>query len=97
MYTDIKVSRYVNSQFYEPFVIYKGVGQGCTASLLVFSLYMDRLEAFLESNLLGHLTALEKPALRVAGILLSSLFFANNFVFLATQQYIVARILDMLS
>ena len=59
--------------------------------------YTHRLEAFLESNLLTHLTAPEKRALRVAGILLPSLLFADDIVFLATQQMIAQRILDTLS
>ena len=48
-------------------------------------------------NLLAHLTAPEKRALRVAGILLPSLLFADDIVFLATQQMIAQRILDTLS
>ena len=58
---------------------------------------MDRLEAFLESNLLAHLTTPEKHALRVAGILLPSLLFADDIVFLATQQMIAQCILAILS
>ena len=85
MYTDIKASVYVNTQISEPFMMHEGVRQGCPASPLVFSLYMDRLEAFLESNLLTHLTAPEKRALRVAGILLPRLLFADDIVFLAAQ------------
>ena len=68
--------------------MHEGVRQGCPGSPLVFSLYMDRLEAFLESNLLTHLTAPEKHALRVAGILLPSLLFIDDIVFLTTQQMI---------
>ena len=75
----------------------KGVRQGCPASPLVFSLYIDRLQAFLESNLLVHLTAFEKGALRVSDILLPSLIFADNIVFLATQQFIAQCTLDTLS
>ena len=97
MYTDIKASICVNSQISEPFMMHEGVRQGCPASHLVFSLYMDRLEAFLESNLLAHLTAPAKRALRVAGILLPSLLFADDIVFLDTQQMIAQRILDTLS
>ena len=97
MYTDIKASVCVNYQFSEPFMMYEGVRQGCPASPLVFLLYMDRLKAFLESNLLSHLTAPEKRALRVAGILLPSVLFTDEIVFLATQKLIAQCILDTLS
>ena len=65
--------------------MYEGVRQGCPAGPLVFSLYMDRLEAFPESNLLAQLTAPDKCELRVSGILLPSLLFSDDIVFLATQ------------
>ena len=58
---------------------------------------MDRLEAFVESNLLSHLTATEKRAIRVAGILLPSLLFADDIVFMGTDMGVVYRILDALS
>ena len=70
------------------------------AGQLLFSLYIDRLKALTESNLLAHLIAPEKDALRVAGILLPSLLLpilAENIVFLATQQLIAQYILDTLS
>ena len=85
IYTDIKALFCINYQSFEPYLMHKGVRQGWPARPLVFSLYMDRLKAFLESNLLAHLTAFEKHALRVAGILLSSLLFSDNIVFLSTQ------------
>ena len=88
MYTDIKASFCVNSQFSEPFMMHEGVRQGCPASPLVFLLYMDRLKAFLESKLLAHQTAPEKCTLRVSGILLPSLLFVDDIIFLATKQLI---------
>ena len=50
---------------------------------------MDRLEVFVESNLLSHLTATEKRAIRVAGILLPSLLFADDIVFMGTDMGVV--------
>ena len=76
--------------------MHERVRQGCSASPFVFSLYMDKLKVFLESNLLAHLTAPKKYALRVAGTLLSSLIFADDIVFLITQQLIAQCILDTL-
>ena len=58
---------------------------------------MDWLEAFVESNLLSHLTATEKCAIRVAGILLPSLLFSDDIVFMGTDMHVVQRILDTLS
>ena len=40
----------------------------------------------MESNLLSHLTATEKRAIRVAGILLPSLLFADDIVFMGTDM-----------
>ena len=85
IYTNIKASFCVNSQFSDPFMMHEGVRQGYPSSPLVFSQYMDRLEALLESNLLAHLTAPEKCALRVAGILLPSLLLADDISFLDTH------------
>ena len=77
--------------------MHEGVRQVCLASPLVFSLYIDRLKALLVSNLLAHLTAPEKHELRIAVILLPSLRFVDDIVFLATQQIIAQCILDILS
>ena len=43
----------------------------------------------MESNLLSHLIATEKRAIRVAGILLSSLLFADDIVFMGTDMHVV--------
>ena len=85
MYTDIKASICINYQFYEPLIMHEGVRQGFLARPIVFSLYIDRLEAFLKSSLLAHLNSPEKRMLRVAGILLPILLFIDTIVFLATQ------------
>ena len=58
---------------------------------------MDWLEAFVESNLLSHLTATEKRVIRVAGILLPSLLFLDDILFMGTDMHVVQRILDTLS
>ena len=77
--------------------MHEGFREGCPASPLVFSLYIDRLKALLESNLLAHLTSPEKYALRFPGIQLPSLLFSDDIVFLATQQLIAQCILGILS
>ena len=97
IYTYVRVSVCINCQFVEPLEIHQGVRQGCFASPLMFSLYMDRLGAFLESSLLGHLTTPEKCALRIIGILLLNLLFENGIVFLSTQNLLAQHILNTLA
>ena len=55
------------------------------------------MQDFVESKLLSHLTATEKCAIRVAGILLPSLLFLGDIVFMGTDIWVVQRILDTLS
>ena len=50
----------------------------------MFSLYMDRLEGFLEQGLLANLTTVEKRAVRIAGLLMPGLLFADDILFLST-------------
>ena len=51
----------------------------------------------MESNLLSHLIATEKHAISVAGILLPSLLFSDDIVFMGTDMHVVLCILDTLS
>ena len=51
----------------------------------------------MELNLLSHLNATKKCAIRVAGILLPSLLFSDNIVFMGTNIHVLERILDTLS
>ena len=50
----------------------------------MFSLYMDRLEGFLEQGLLANLTAVEKHAVQIVGLLIPGLLFADDILFLST-------------
>ena len=63
----------------------------------MFSLYIDQLDGFVESNLLSHLTETEKRAIGVAGILIPRLLFSDDIVFMGTDMRVVQRILDTLS
>ena len=47
MYTDIRAAVCIGQHFSLSFAVNDGVRQGCPASPLVFSLFMDRLERFL--------------------------------------------------
>ena len=55
----------------------------------MFSLYMDCLEAFVESDLFTHMTATKKRAIQIAGIFLRSLLFADNIVFMGIDIKVV--------
>ena len=80
-----------------PFDVHAGVRQGCPASPLVFSLYMDRLERFLASEVLASLSPQERDAIRMVGLVLPMLLFADDIVFLATSRIVMQRLLDGLS
>ena len=43
----------------------------------------------MESNLLSHLTATEKRAIRESGILLPSFLFSDDIVFMGTDMHVV--------
>ena len=45
---------------------------------------MDRLERFLTSQVVAHLSAKERDAIRFAGVLVPSLLFADDIVFMGT-------------
>ena len=75
MYTNIKASVCINEFYSQDFTMHEGVHYGCPAGLLVFSLCMDYLEVFVESDLFTHMIATEKYVIPVAGILLPSFLF----------------------
>ena len=94
IYTNIKASVCVNRTYAQAFPMHEGLRLGCPGSTLVFSLNMDQLEVFAESNLLSHLTATEKQTIRVASILLPGLLFSDDIVFLGMDMRVVQHILD---
>ena len=60
-----------------PFDVTEGVRQGCLASPLVFSLFMDRLEAFVESHMVEW-TYHQRRSVTIAGLLIPLLLFADD-------------------
>ena len=58
---------------------------------------MDRLESVLESGTLAHLSRAEKASIRVAGLLIPGLLFADDIVFFGTQARVVQKVMDGLS
>ena len=93
----MRASVCVEGDYGAPFDMREGVRQGCPASPLLFSLYMDRLERFLSSEVLASLSARELDAIRLVGLLLPMLLFADDIVFLATSRAVMQRLLDGLS
>ena len=74
---------YIQMHFPDAFSMDEGVGQCCIVKPLVLSLYMNKLEAYIESNTLVHIMAAKKHAIRISGILLPELLFAAHTVFIA--------------
>ena len=69
-YTGIQAAVCIGGCFAPAFDMHEGVQQGCPASPLVFSLFMDRLEKHLADGVLSHLSSREKQAIRIAGLLI---------------------------
>ena len=55
----------------------------------MFLLYADHVEAFICSELLSHALAQERTAVRLAGLTLSLLLFADDIVLLGTERGVV--------
>ena len=73
-----------------------GILQGCPAFLLVFSLYMDHLEAFV-MEALASWPAADREDVWVIGVLVPLLLFVDNLVLLARSARVAMRLLDLLS
>ena len=96
MYEQVQASVVIGRDYSDSFELREGVRQGCPASPLVFSLYMDRLESYLASAVLRHLSGGERDSIRLAGCLVPLLLFADDIVVMATQREVVQRVLDAL-
>lgn len=57
---------------------------------------MHWLEAFLDSIVVGKLTALERATLRVAGMMVLMLLFAGDTTLMSNSREVLQRILDTL-
>ena len=57
----------------------------------MFSLYADRVEAFIRSELLSSASAQERAAVHLAGLTLPLLLFADDIVLLGTDRGVVQR------
>ena len=66
------------------FPVDRGVRQGCPASPLVFSLFMDRLEGFIADQVAGW-SYHEKNTIRMAGTMIPLLLFADDIVLVSSS------------
>ena len=55
----------------------------------MFSLFADRVEQFVQSELRAHLSPAGRAAVRVAGLFLPMLLFADDLVLLGTDVGVV--------
>ena len=96
MYTDIRAQVVVDGALAPEFPQEQGALQGCPASPLVFSLFMDRLKAFILQELECG-TVAEHESVRVAGLLLPLLLFADDLVLLSHSLPTLQRLLAVLA
>lgn len=86
----------MDGQLGTSFGLDEGVRQGCPASPTVFSLYMDRLEAFLAAEL-STCSARERAKVRFLGMMLPLMLFADDIVLLARDIATMRRLLAVLA
>ena len=96
-YTVIQAAMCIGGCFAPAFDMHEGVQQGCPASPLVFSFFMDRLEQHLVDGVLSHLSSREIQAIGIVGLLIQQLLFADDIVFMATNPQVIYKIMDGLS
>ena len=96
LYTDVRAQVVVDGALPHEFPVEQGVLQGCPASPLVFSLFMDHLEAFILQDLECG-TAAEHESVRLAGLLLPLLLFADDFVLLSRSLPTLQRLVVVLT
>jgi hypothetical protein len=89
MYSDLRLRVRLGGQQGDTFSSTRGVKQGDLLSPLLFGLFIDRLESFLEAH---------APTLgvKVAGRLLRAILYANDIVLLAQSAQDLQALLDVL-
>ena len=96
LYTDVRAQVVVDGALSPEFPVEQGVLQGCPAFPLIFSMFMDHLEAFILQDLECR-TAAERESVRVAGLLLPLLLFADDLVLLSRSLPTLQRLLAVLA
>ena len=96
MYSDILACVLRDSLLSSQFPVCLGVLQGCPASPIVFSLFLDRLEAFLNQEA-GTGTASEIEAIRCASLLIPLLLFTDDIAIPSWSLEVLQRLVAALS
>ena len=96
MYSDVLACVLRDSLLSSQFPVCLGMLQGCPASPIVFSLFLDRLEAFLDQEA-GTGTASEIEAVRCAGLLIPLLLFADDIAIPSRSLEVLQRLVAALS
>jgi hypothetical protein len=86
MYKDLETTVSLGSITTEKIPVNKGLKQGCVLSPLLFSLYISELSKELEASGLG---------VRVGGIIIPGLFFADDMVLLAQSEEDLQKLLHI--
>ena len=89
MYTNIRACLCINGSYDQVFLMQKGVFWGCLVRPLMFSLYMNCWEVFVELELFIHLIATKKYVIWMAGILLPILLFLDDILFMTSDVKVV--------
>lgn len=97
MYSNIIAAICLDGNYTRAFEMNSGVRQGCPIPPLVFSLYMDRLEKCLESDVMHYLNTGKLRSVHIARLLVPILLLADDSIFKSSSMLVMRRILDILS
>jgi hypothetical protein len=89
MYARVSLQVRVAGEMGEPFSSGVGVKQGCPLSPLLFGIFIDRLEPYLEA-------CCGQEGAAMAGLLVRCLFYADDIALMATSAAGLQRLLDAL-
>ena len=96
MYSDVQACVLRDSLLSSQFPVRLGVLQGCPASPIMFGLFLDRLEAFLDQEA-GTGTTSEIEAVWCAGLLIPLLLFADDIAIPSRSLEVLQRLVAALS
>ena len=85
MYQDITAQAKSQGTLGEPVKVQEGVKQGCPLSPLLFSLFLDRLEAILDMHITHLTSSNRKHIIHIGALPICLLLFADDLVLLATS------------
>ena len=89
MYSNVKACVQSNNGLTPTFRCSKGVKQGCNLSPLLFSLFINDIEAYLNNSTYS--------GIRISGINISCLIYADDLVVLSTNPICLQKLLNALN